>query len=263
MKTPRPGKKYFFFDIDGTLTDDATHRIVPSAERTLKQLRDNGHFVAIATGRAHYKAVAFTDSIDIHNLVCAGGGCLVIEDRIVDNVPLELEKAKTMLRHAEKENIGWILMLDDSDSVYMKDMKFLEQAGRRTELTTYHLVPDLDFEKLDAIYKIYMAVDEEDDRKYPWLKDLGSLRMGPGYRVFQYDKKKDGILRMMKHLDADPRDAVVFGDADNDMVMFDPRWFSIAMGNGTDALKAKADYVTARNVDDGIMKACRHFGWIE
>ena len=262
MKTPRPGKKYFFFDIDGTLTDDATHRIVPSAQKTLQQLRANGHYVAIATGRAHYKAVAFTDAIDIHNLVCAGGGCLVINDQIIDNVPLELEKAKNMLRHADEHGIGWILMLDDSDNVYMRDLRFLEQAGRRTELTTYHLDPQLDYEKLDAIYKIYMAVDEEDDRKYEWLKDLGSLRMGKGYRVFQYDKKKDGILRMMEYLHADIRDTVVFGDADNDMVMFDDRWFSIAMGNGTDALKKKADYVTDRNVDDGIMKACRKFGWV-
>jgi hydroxymethylpyrimidine pyrophosphatase-like HAD family hydrolase len=262
MKTPAPGKKYFFFDIDGTLTDDATHRIVPSAQETLQQLRQNGHYVAIATGRAHYKAVAFTNQIDIHNLVCAGGGCLVIDDQIIDNVPLDLAKAKTMLRHADEHGIGWILMLDDSDHVYMRDLRFLEQAGRRTELTTYHLDPSLDYEKLDAIYKIYMAVDSEDDRKYPWLKDLGSLRMGPGYRVFQYDKKKDGILRMMKYLQADVKDVVVFGDADNDMVMFDDRWFSIAMGNGTEALKKKADYVTDLNVNDGIMKACRKFGWI-
>ena len=57
-------------------------------------------------------------------------------------------------------------------------------------------------------------------------------------------------------------DVVVFGDAVNDLVMFDPRWLSIAMGNGDERLKQKADYVTAANTDDGILKACRHFGWI-
>ncbi|MBQ1438339.1 MAG: HAD hydrolase family protein, partial [Solobacterium sp.] len=56
-------KKYFFFDIDATLTDDATHKIVPSAEWTLHELERNGHFVSIATGRAHYKTVSFTDPI--------------------------------------------------------------------------------------------------------------------------------------------------------------------------------------------------------
>ena len=35
------------------------------------------------------------------------------------------------------------------------------------------------------------------------------------------------------------------------------------MGNGMQELKDKADYVTAENVDDGIMKACLHFGWID
>ena len=61
-------RKYFFFDIDGTLTDDATHLVVPSALRTLHALKQQGHFVAIATGRAHYKAVSFAESIGIENL---------------------------------------------------------------------------------------------------------------------------------------------------------------------------------------------------
>lgn len=76
-------KKYFFFDIDGTLTDDATHRIVPSAKAALHQLEKNGHFVSIATGRAHYKTVSFTNQIGIHNIVCAGGGCLEYQHQII------------------------------------------------------------------------------------------------------------------------------------------------------------------------------------
>lgn len=47
-------KKYFFFDIDGTLTDRTTGKVVKSALETLKKLEAEGHFVAIATGRAHY-----------------------------------------------------------------------------------------------------------------------------------------------------------------------------------------------------------------
>lgn len=40
-------KKYFFFDIDGTLTDIQTGIPVPSALETIKKLQDKGHFVAI------------------------------------------------------------------------------------------------------------------------------------------------------------------------------------------------------------------------
>lgn len=37
-------KKYFFFDIDGTLTDIQTGIPVPSALETIKKLQDKGHF---------------------------------------------------------------------------------------------------------------------------------------------------------------------------------------------------------------------------
>ena len=52
-------KKYFFFDIDGTLTDRSTGQIVPSAAEAVRKLKEAGHFVSIATGRACYKADRF------------------------------------------------------------------------------------------------------------------------------------------------------------------------------------------------------------
>ena len=48
----------------------------------------------------------------------------------------------------------------------------------------------------------------------------------------------------------------MFGDDYNDLNMFDERFFKIAMENGCDELKAKADYVADENVKDGIYKAC-------
>ncbi len=255
-------KHYFFFDIDGTLTDDATHLIVPSAADALNRLQENGNFIAIATGRVHYKAKTFTDSIGVHNIVCSGGGCLVSNDRILENRSLDHDKCIALLENADSHHIGWILILDDSDKVYMRDYRFLEQAGLRTELTTYKFEPDMDYHDLSNIYKIYLAISPEDEKRYDWLNTIAFLRMGKNYCVFQYDEKNIGIERMMHLLEAPIEDAVIFGDGKNDLVMFDPRWTSIAMGNGIPALKEKADYVTTANVNDGIINACRHFGWL-
>lgn len=255
-------RKYFFFDIDGTLTDDATHRIVPSAQEALRRLQEAGHFVAVASGRMHYKTKAFTDSVGIHNLVCGGGGCLVIDDQIIDQQYLENDKTLEFLKHCDENGIGWLITPEDSDCVIIRDFRFLEQAGRRRELTTYLVDPKLDPASLPGIMKIYVAVPKGQEDRYPWLDLLGHLRMTDSYLVIQYDKKKEGILRMMEYMNADPADVVVFGDEKNDLVMFDPRWMSIAMGNAVPELKEKADYITAANTDDGILKACEHFGWI-
>ena len=65
----------------------------------------------------------------------------------------------------------------------------------------------------------------------------------------------------MAHLGAPIEEVVVFGDGSNDVCMFLPEWTSIAMGNAIDELKNRASYVTANVDDDGIWKACRHYGW--
>ena len=46
-------RKYFFFDIDGTLTNLETRELVLSALKTIEHLKKAGHFVAIASGRAY------------------------------------------------------------------------------------------------------------------------------------------------------------------------------------------------------------------
>ena len=66
-------KKYFFFDIDGTLTDKTTGKIVPSAKDAVKKLEQAGHFVCINTGREHYKAEKEILELGFNNMVCSGG----------------------------------------------------------------------------------------------------------------------------------------------------------------------------------------------
>lgn len=254
-------RKYFFFDIDGTLTDRATHEVVPSALETLRKLEENGHFVAIATGRAHYKARKFTDTNGFKNMVCNGGNGFVINNEFVENIPLDKEGCIKIIRQAEELGYGWCIAIDDTKDVYMKDDLFLRQVGKRKEPTRYIIDDTLDIEAVQAFLKIYVAIPIEEEEKLTTKAFVGHLRFEPEYLMFQPDNKRGGIIKMMEHLHADIKDVVVFGDDYNDMDMFCPEWFSIAMGNGCQELKDVANYVTDTNINDGIKKACEHFGW--
>lgn len=256
-------KKYFFFDIDGTLTNRETREVVPSAKEALDKLQEAGHFVAIATGRAHYKAVGFMKSVGLSNMVCCGGGALVIENELVHNIPLDLEKAKAIVKEAESLGVGILLMLDDSIDVYSKNDLFRSQVGERKEPTNYIIDENLDYDKLDKIYKIYLSISKEDEHLLTLKDTLGNLRFVEEYLMFQYDAKHQGILDMIEKIGGKIEDVVVFGDDYNDLVMFDSRWTSIAMGNACDELKEMASYVTDANVDNGIYNACVKNEWFK
>ncbi len=255
--------KFFFFDIDGTLTNIHTGELVQSGIDTLRKLEARGHFTAICTGRAYYKSKGIAEQTGIHNFVANGGAAIIVNDELLKNSFLDREKALKVIHEADDLGYGILVQTSDSADVIMRDHRFLEQFGERKEATNYIYRPDLEFDDLETINKIYISMPEKDEWKMKNLDLLGHVRMGDGYFWYQHDQKDQGIRDMMELLGGDVKDVVVFGDGENDMIMFGKEWMSIAMGNGYPGLLKIADYVTDAAEYDGIENACRHFGWID
>ncbi len=74
--------------------------------------------------------------------------------------------------------------------------------------------------------------------------------------------KAAGIRKYMGLHGLESTQIMAFGDGDNDVEMLKLAGIGEAMGNGTEAAKTAADYVTASVDDDGIAKALQHFGLI-
>lgn len=255
-------RKFFFFDIDGTLTDIKTGEIVPSAIEAIKKLQEKNHFVAIATGRAHYKCETILNDLGLKNMVANGGNSLTINSKLIVNHPLDKQLALSFIEELERSKIGYLVSLDNSINVYSKNHLFIEQMGLRKEPTRYIIDNNLNLNEKD-IYKIYVAINQNEDKNYPIIKKLGYIRFINDYLIIQPDNKALGIKEMIKILNGNINNVVVFGDDVNDIVMFKEPWYKVAMGNGNPKLKELADFVCDSNVNDGIYKACKIHGWID
>ena len=258
-------KKYFFFDIDGTLTDRSTGKIVPSAALAVEKLRDAGHFVAINTGRAHYKARKFFDENGFDNMVCNGGKAIVLDRKLVENSPLVYENALKLYYEALDKGYGVLVADEDSELVRTRDFRFYDQAGIRKEPTTYVIDADYTPEEKGIIYKMYISIPQTCEKDIleilPASEPLGRLWFEPEYLLIQQDCKKEGIMRCLELVGGDTESVVVFGDDTNDLDMFAPEFYKVAMGNGHPLLKAAADGIAPLNVEDGIYKVCQKNGW--
>ena len=77
--------------------------------------------------------------------------------------------------------------------------------------------------------------------------------------------EETGIVELTENLLMDTRTAInsdnvmCFGDGENDAGMLEYAGIGVAMGGASDAVKARADYVTADVDADGIARALEHF----
>ena len=74
------------FDIDGTLSTGLTTMMPESAVKALAQLRANGHFTAIATGRLQASAAAVAARYGFTDIVADGGWSVTHNGEIVEMI---------------------------------------------------------------------------------------------------------------------------------------------------------------------------------
>ena len=256
-------KKYFFFDIDGTIAIGMPKYIPESTEYALNKLKEKGHFISVATGRLYTMTKPFCDQFGISNMVTVGGFGTVLNGQ-VDIKPLDRQMMIDIVDVFEEKNIPWAICMADERVWHTRTKKFYDimEKDKMNYMDTV-IDPNLDIRKVKDIFKGFACINPEEEAGLEALKNVTYTRYRPGYIVIEPDDKSLGIRKVMDLMGIEDQDVVVFGDNTNDIKMFRPEWTSIAMGNAVEELKKIADFVTKDADDGGIEYACRHFGWID
>lgn len=259
------------FDIDGTLIARGKDRIEASTKVAIKQLKEKGIKIIVATGRAFYFIQEdVKDFLQPDFFVTVNGQ--VVTDKsgnAVADKRLNVDESNAILKACRQHQIKLANKGLKQMEVYVDYENYWRPYLRNDETKRHILVnrEDLvEFTPETAPHGMFLIGDEQTIRSFsPLLNDLQlSYAFQDAFELF--DKrvgKSDGIEIALKHYGIPWEETMVFGDANNDIQMLEKAGISVAMGNASADCKAHADYVTTEITNDGIYNALKHFNLIK
>ncbi|MDP4164381.1 MAG: Cof-type HAD-IIB family hydrolase [Bacillota bacterium] len=245
-------KKIVFFDIDGTLLDH--NKNLPSTTKeAIAQLKKNGVFVAIATGRAPFMFENLREELDIDSYVSFNGQFVVFENEVIYENPLNQTELEKLINESQKNNHPLVFLNEKTMKSDVLHHHYIEESMRSLKFT--HPEKDETFYKGKNIYQSLLFCEEGEEQYY--LENYPSFHL---IRWHEYSvdilpaggSKAEGIKKMIERLGFQMEDVYAFGDGLNDIEMLEAVGTGIAMGNATEEAKKHADLITSDVSEDGI-----------
>lgn len=254
--------KIAFFDIDGTLIDMDTKVISEKMLYTLRQLRERGILICIATGRSPVMLPKF-EGLAFDAYLTFNGACCYNEKEKIFSNPLRREDVQTILENAAKMHRAVSVATVDRLAANGKDRDLAEYyAFSKTEL---EVAKDFEQAAKEEVFQIMMGC-----RKGEYglvLENTENVKIAAWWDravdIIPADGGKGvGVRKVLEYYHISREDAIAFGDGDNDMEMLEAVGTGVAMGNASDRLKAAADDLCGHVADDGIYDYCVRHGLI-
>lgn len=266
--------KVLFFDIDGTLLD-SNGVIAKSSIEAIKAAKANGHKTFLCTGRTRSQVWPELLKMDFDGIVSVAGAEATVHDTIIYQSIMEPIMVEKFLDLMEPLNISYGLQTAEGTLTtkdgWDKTMERFVKLGAPKEVADRNMAffePVKTLRGRNDVYKMFynfapMDVDEVQRELGDYFLVEQSSFSGPDSYSGEITKrgigKANGMDAVMKHYGLTREDAIAFGDGPNDMDMIEYASVGVVMGNGRDALKAIADYVTDDIFHDGIYNAMKHF----
>ncbi len=257
--------KAVFFDIDGTLVSFSQKFLSDRLQADLAALRERGIKIFLSTGRAlqdleatgMLRGARFDGYVTINGQFCCDGEGVPFRDR-----PIDLEDMRGAYQ-VLRSNPEIPALLEGNGESYLTQINDRVRDIYRFLHTTLYPVCPLEWMLEGKVYQFVPFVPPNEEGAFlDAMPGCTYTRWHPlGIDVIPRDGGKDvGVRAAMERYGLAPEEVMAFGDGENDMTMLALAGIGVAMGNGDEAVKAMADYVTDTADNGGVSKALRHFG---
>ena len=275
--------KIIFLDVDGTLVD-YDNRIPESAVKAIRLAREKGHKIYVCTGRSRAEMQPEIWDIGIDGMIGGNGSYVEDNEEVVMHQLISKDDAKHIVDWLHSRGLEFYL---ESNNGLFASENFKEAA--RPVLREYSLrkgkteeeVKDQEAEDTlhgliyggelyrDDLNKVSFILSDYQDH-LDSIEEFPNLEAhtwgGRGETALFGDlgvkdiNKAHAVDVLLKHLGADRKDTIAFGDAKIDIPMLDYCQIGVSMGNGGPEILKMADMVTDDVAEDGLYNAFEALG---
>ena len=254
-------------DLDGTLNNDSKSVDAPTRDALLAAQR-RGLRLLLASARplpGLYKERDILDLVHHRGLLMAYNGGAIVDaatGEVLSSTAMEAAQARRVLRLLETLPVTPIL--DDGSVFYVTDRNgYKVDYECRNNRMDCREVANLADALTFAPCKILMSAQPEQIKT---IQRRIAADLPAGLAVVQTAafylevipasiNKGEGLRRACRAIGIEPREAIAFGDSENDIEMLKAAGMGVAMGNADEAVKAAADMTTLSNNENGIAAA--------
>ncbi len=256
--------KVIFVDIDRTLTD-SNNKVTPKNAEIIKKAVEKGIYVVICSGRNYAYAEQKSKEANASNIIIVNNGSQIYDYSIHKSIyekKIDKEIVQRLVDELKPQGVEFILNTSNtrfgSDRIqrkmYPDEFKFKRVSDLKDEEVLQIVGEVDDFDTMDLMVK---TIDRYEDLEILNLSKA-YLEKDTSVKHFYADinnkgvNKGEGIKRFLELYNIKREESVCIGDYINDMDMFDVCGYTVAMQNGSEELKKKADYITLTNNESGV-----------
>lgn len=274
-------QKLILLDIDGTLTRPGENQPPRSAMQAVEQARDNGHKVALCSGR-NRGMLAPLLRYGFDGLAASAGGYIECGGKAIYDCPMSAGQQKAALEVFLKNDL--YCTIEARDNSYADDgiKGFLQEiAGEKSnsELVRWReqIEKGLGIRSMneyggEPLYKIcFMCRDSENlrepmtvlEREFQFcIQGADEYGIINGELINRKFNKGTAVEKLAEHFGIPMEDTIAFGDSMNDLEMLQTAAMGVCMENGNPKLKELADFVCPSVEKDGLYEGFRQLGLI-
>lgn len=259
--------KMLVTDIDDTLLrNDLT--ISKSTKEALAAARAQGVIVTLATGRMFPSAKQIAEQIELNVPIVSYQGALVKnlqDEHVLYERTVPQETAKRVFAFCRERDLH--LQVYSKDRLYCQDEN--EKIKLYSKMSNVSYTVESNFDALQQRSLTKLLIFDDPDRMDRLENDLRAV-VGPNVHVtrskpyfleiLHREGTKGHALRFLaRYFECDISRVIAVGDSWNDHEMIEAAGLGVAVENAVGSLKAKADYITKTNDQDGVKNVIDRF----